>query len=268
MNKYRTGKRPARHGAIRHKFKTFFDASALPTPPTVFGRTSYFPEDGWGMLYNDQAGCCVISGGMHETMLWGALGGHGAPPFTDAQIISDYSAITGYDPKQTDANGDNPTDQGTDMVVAAQYRQTKGLLDAKGIRHKVDGFVSIETGNVEEVALAAYLFGGIGVGALLPADAEDQFDANHPWTVTSKRGEDGHYFPIVGRNHEGNLLAVTWGRLQAVTPQWLAKWMDEGVAYISFESLRQNTMLSQRGMDMAGLRAAFGKFGLIRPSIT
>ncbi len=130
MNRYKTGKRPARHGAIRHKFKTFFDASELPTPPVVFGRTSYFPEDGWGILYNDQAGCCVFSGGAHETMLWGALGGRGATTFTDEQIISDYSAVTGYDQRQTDANGDNPTDQGTDMVAAAHYRQTKGLLDA------------------------------------------------------------------------------------------------------------------------------------------
>ena len=260
MNKYRTGKRPARHGAIRHKFKTFFDAAELPTPPTVFGRTSYFPEDGWQMLYNDQAGCCVFSGGAHETMLWGALGGRSAPPFIDECIVSDYSAVTGYDPKQTDANGDNPTDQGTDMVVAARYRRDTGLLDAHGVRHKIDGYVSIETGNVEEVALAAYLFGAVGIGALLPDDAEDQFDANQPWS-SSMKGEDGHYFPIVGRNHKGELLAITWGRLQAVTYDWLAKNMDEGVAYLSLESLRTNTLLSQRGMDMAGLRAAFGKFG-------
>lgn len=260
MVRYKTGKRPARHGAIRHKFKTFFDASALPTPPTVFGRTSYFQEDGWGMLYNDQAGCCVVAGGMHETMLWGALGGRSAPPFTDAQAVSDYTAITGYDPRQTDANGDNPTDQGTDMVAAAHYRQTKGLLDANGVRHTVDGYVSIEVGNVEELAFAVYYMNVAGVGATLPGDAEDQFDNNQPWSSRLK-GEDGHYFCVVGRNHEGNFLVVTWGRLHAVTPGWLQRYMDEGIVYISFEALRTNTLLSQRGMDVAGLKEAFGKFG-------
>jgi hypothetical protein len=260
MNRYKTGKRAARHGAIRHRFKDFFDASALPKPTDVFGRTSYFPEDGWGILGNDKAGCCVWSGGDHLVMLWRALGGHGPTPFTDQTVFEDYGT-TGYDPMQDDANGDNPTDNGTDMVTAAAYWQKTGLLDATGARHKIDGYVSLETGNIEEVALAAYLFGGVGVGALLPGDAEDQFDANQPWTLSKFHGEDGHYFPIVGRNHEGNLLAVTWGRLQAVTPAWLARWMDEGVAYLSLESLRTNTLLSQRGMDMAGLRTAFGKFG-------
>lgn len=260
MQRYRTGKRPARHGAIRHKFSTFFDVSSLPTPPQVFGRTSYFPEDGWGMLYNDKAGCCVVAGGMHETMLWGALGGRGAPSFGDEQVVADYSAITGYDPRQTDDRGDNPTDNGTDMVAAATYRQRTGLVDAKGVRHTIDGFVSIETGNVEELAFATYYMNVVGVGAMLPGDAEDQFDAGKPWSSNLK-GEDGHYFCVVGRNHEGNFLVVTWGRLHAVTPDWLQSYMDEGIVYISFESLRTNTLLSQRGMDMAGLRAAFGKFG-------
>ena len=199
MNKYRTGKRPARPGAIRHKFSSLFDASALPVPPPVFGRTSYFPEDGWGILGNDEAGCCVLSGGDHETMLLNALGGKGAPTFTKANTWADYSAITGFDPAQFDAKGGNPTDQGTDMVEAAKYRQSIGLIDAAGVRHKIDGFVSLHAGDVEQVTLAAYLFGAVGVGVNLTRQCEDQFDANEPWAMTSKPGnEGGHYVPVVG----------------------------------------------------------------------
>ena len=255
MQKYKTGKRPARPGAIRHKFATLFDASALPTPPVVFGRTSYFPEDGWGMLANDQVGNCVVAGGMHETMLLGALGGHGAPRFTDGDALADYSAITGYVP------GHDDTDNGTDMVDAAHYRQRTGLIDAAGRRHKIDGFVSLHAGDVEEVVLAAYLFGVIGLGADLPTNADDQFDAEQPWSLTPHPGHGGgHYFSCVGRNHEGNLLVVTWGRLHAVEPAWLAERMDEGVAYISREALRGNELLNQRNMDWSAIERALGRF--------
>lgn len=261
MNKYRGGKKPARLGAMRHKFSAFFDPAGLPTPPMVFGRTSYFPEDGWGLLLNDQLSDCVIAGGMHETMLLAALSGNRAPKFTDAQAVAEYSEIAGYNPNaQPDANGDNPTDDGTDMVDAANYRQRTGLIDAAGNRHKIDGFVGLK--DVKQVVLATYLFGVCGIGVNLTRQSEDQFDAEEPWAMTSKPGnEGGHYVCCCGRNHDGNLLIVTWGRLQAVEPAWIAERMDEAVAYLSFEALRKNTLLSQRGMDMAGLKAAFGKFG-------
>lgn len=255
MTRYKTGKRPARPGAIRHKFASLFDASALPTPPQVFGRTSYFPEDGWGMLANDQVGCCVVAGGMHETMLLSALGGRGAPRFTDRDALADYSAITGYVP------GNDDTDNGTDMVDAAHYRQRTGLIDAAGQRHKIDGFAALTPGNVTEVALAVYVFGVVGLGADLPLNAEDQFDAEQPWSLTAHPGHDGgHYFPCVGRNHEGNLLVVTWGRLHAVEPAWLAERMDEGVVYISREALRTNTLLNQRSLDWPTIERALGHF--------
>lgn len=256
MNRYKAGKKPARPGAIRHKFSSLFDASALPVPPQVFGRTSYFPEDGWGMLANDQVGDCVIAGGMHEMMLLSALGGRGAPTFNDAGALAEYSAITGYVP------GDDDTDNGTDMVDAAHYRQRTGLVDADGVRHKIDGFVSLPPGDIDQIALGAYLFGVVGLGVNLTSQCEDQFDAEEPWAMTSKPGnEGGHYVPCVGRNHEGNLLIVTWGRLHAVEPAWLAERMDEGVAYISRESLRGNELLNQRNLDWPAIERAMGHFG-------
>jgi hypothetical protein len=222
----------------------------------VFGRTGYFPEDGWSMLKNDEIGDCVIAGGMHETMLLNALGGRGSPKFTDANAIADYSAITGYVP------GNDDTDNGTDMVDAAHYRQRTGLIDADGKRHKIDGFASLRVGNIEEITLATYLFGAVGLGADLPTNAEDQFDAEEPWSLTLHPGHDsGHYFPCVGRNHEGNLLVVTWGRLHAVEPAWLAERMDEGVAYISREALRGNELLNQRNLDWSAIERALGRFG-------
>src|SRR5882672_5425867 len=111
---YRLGKLPARPNAIKHKFGSFFDAEELPVPSLVFGRPDLIKD--WGMLANDRISCCVLSGAPHETMLWNAWAGEPIPQFTDENVISDYSAVTGYDPN------DPSTDNGTDMQVAAAYR--------------------------------------------------------------------------------------------------------------------------------------------------
>ena len=71
--RFKLGKRPARPGAIKLKFGTFFDAKALPVPPKVFGHESIGKP--WGMLANDQVSNCVFAGAAHESMVWARSGG-------------------------------------------------------------------------------------------------------------------------------------------------------------------------------------------------
>lgn len=244
--RYCLGKRPARPDAITFKFAKYFAAADLPQPPLVFGKPWLVPQ--WNMLGNDTAGDCVFAGAAHETMQWRADGS--APPvsFTDATTIADYSALTGYKP------GDDATDQGTDVQQAASYRQTMGIVDAAGNRHKIDAYVSLHPGDLHQLALATYLMGAVGIGVQMPSSASDQFDNLEPWRVIPGDSmEGGHYVPCIGRNSHGYYLIVTWGRLQAVTPAWLMKFMDEGVAYLSLE--RMSGLVSPQGFDEATLRS-------------
>ena len=200
----------------------------------------------WEMLANDTVGDCVIAGGMHETMLWTANGSTQASVST-AAAIKNYSAITGYDPK------DPSTDQGTDMQAAASYRRKTGLLDAAGRRHKVGAYLSIDPGDLEQHFLAIYLFGAIGIGLRFPDSAMGQFHAGQPWTVVKRaRIEGGHYVSGVARR-AGELIVVTWGREQVVDPAFLAKYNDESVAYVSTEYLRKGR--SPEGFDADQLNA-------------
>ena len=59
-------------------------------------------------------------------------------PFSDFSVLSDYSAVTGFDP------ADPATDQGTDVQDAATYRRVTGLLDANGgiARLRIDSLQS------------------------------------------------------------------------------------------------------------------------------
>ncbi len=238
------GKRPARD-AVSFRFATYFDAKALPVPPLVFGKPWLVTD--WQLFSNDTVGDCVFAGAAHETMLWRAEAGT-PTGFSDQAVLADYSALTGYTP------GNPDTDQGTDMQQAASYRLKTGVADAAGMRHKIDAYVALRPGDLDQLALATFLFGAGGVGIQLPSSAFDQFDNAEPWApIMGAHIEGGHYIPVVGRNRAGNFLCVTWGRLHAITPAFLATYMDEGIGFLSFERLRGNA--SPQGYDAATLQA-------------
>lgn len=242
------GKKTARHDAVKMKFGAYFSAPDLPVPPKTFGKPWLVREP--GMLGNDVEANCVEAGGAHETMLWTAESTGTPATFTLAGLNADYLAIN---------PGDTTFSNGTDMQAAASYRQKVGLIDAGGRRHLIDSYVALNPGDLPQISLAAYLMGAVGIGLQLPTSAIDQFNRGDIWSVVSGSGtEGGHYVPFVGINSAGNFLFWSWGRLQAATPAWVIKNMDEGIAYLSLERLRNG--LSPQGFDAAALtrdQAAF-----------
>jgi hypothetical protein len=247
------GKKPATPDARDFKLTRYL-TTALPRVPSGDLGHSKLVSVPWQVLGNDKVGDCVFAGGDHEHMLWAASAG-GTVSFRDQDALADYSAVTGYDPK------DPNTDQGTDMRDAAKYRRATGLRDATGARHKVGAYVAINVGNVEQHKLGIYLFGAVGIGFEFPSSAFDQFDAGKPWDVVSgAQIEGGHYVPLVGWDAaKGMFLCVSWGRLQYMTTAFLRKYNDESFAYLSLEMLRDGK--SFEGFDLAALNADIAQLG-------
>lgn len=249
---FRLGLNPSPRGAIGFKFNQFGNLLALPVPPQVFGHKLGLE---WGVLGNLDVGDCVVAGAMHEHMLWTATWMGKPAPFDAATAIRQYSEIGGYVP------GDENTDNGLDMATAAAFRRKNGISDTNGIRHKVDAYLELDCRNVDGLIQAAYLFGAIGLGIRVPKSAGDQFDQRRPWEVV--RGSKilgGHYTPLCGRNSHGHFLIVTWGRLQAVTFEWMARYLDQAVAYVSLEYLGAQGF-SPEGFDINKLRRALAQLG-------
>jgi hypothetical protein len=239
------GKLPARD-AISFKFANFFDASKLPTPPAVFGH--YESVGDFHGLGNDLYSNCVFAGAAHEHMIWSLEGGIPRDRFTTEDTLLDYAAVTGFDPTKPD------TDQGTDMKAAADYRRKTGVRDATATRHRIDSYVALGVGNIDELALAIWLTGAAGVGLQFPSSAVSQFENGQPWDVPSNiQIAGGHYVPGVGRNAAGNILVVTWGKLQEMTPAFYQRFNDESVCYLDLEILNAKN-LSPEGFDADGLR--------------
>jgi hypothetical protein len=184
-------------------------------------------------------------------MLWGRESGQ-ALAFDDAAVLSDYSAITGFNPN------DPNTDQGTDMQAAASYRRKTGIVDAHGKRHAIAAYLALTPGNVLEHYVALYLFGAIGIGIQFPASAMKQFDAGRPWSVVHGSPiEGGHYIPLVAKR--SHLEAVTWGKIQPMTLGFFQQYNDESIAYVSLEALTNNK--SPEGFNAAQLQADLAQLG-------
>jgi hypothetical protein len=225
-------------------FKNYTIAAVLPARPKVCGHQTLISD--WGMLANDTVGDCVIAGSCHETMLWTVEGGQPAT-FTDTNAISDYSAITGYNPN------DPNSDQGTVVREALLYRQKTGIIDRNTLRHKIGAFLQLDQSDNDEIAEAIYLFSAIGIGILFPQSAMEQFNKGLPWTVIKgSRIEGGHYVSCIGYDLD-YIYCVTWGRIQKMDYNFFNTYCDEAWAILSQELLNGEG-LSPEGFNLTQLQ--------------
>lgn len=243
------GKKPARYDPKDIHLDQVVDLErVLPRIPAQFGHDAAVTE--WGMLGNDRAGDCVWAGAAHETILWTTEAGAPAQ-FDDQSVLSDYAAVTGYDP----ATGSG--DDGTDVRAALLYRQRTGILDAHGNRHRIGAFLALEPGNHHHLAVAMYLFGAAGIGFVFPNSAMDQFNAGQPWRLVAGAQDDGgHYVPLVARRSH-MLECVTWAKTQLMTWSFYTAKCDEAYAILSPEMLTAGK--TPEGFDQAALQGYLAK---------
>jgi hypothetical protein len=244
-----------RRSAIGLRFGDILIRAKLPVVPKTYG---HIPEaqpptaGGWGMLGNLTAGDCVVAKACHATQDWFWATGKPVPRFTDASALALYSAMLvaqgglPYDPN------DPATDAGLDPVAAAQFWQTTGITDADGAVHKIGPFTAID--DADELDLAGYLGGAAAVCWALPSTAEAQFEAGEVWDDVSQPPGDGHDTMLGGRNSAGNRMVVTWGRLQAFTESYRAKYMVGGLSFASQDYLLA-TGKTPEAIDWAQLAA-------------
>lgn len=224
---------------IKLKFSNY--ATALPQPPSVFGHVGNNPPPvagGWQMLGNDTVGDCVVAGAAHGLMVWNMATKKPIPQFNDKDILRQYFQLTGG------------MDTGLDPVQFASWWKDTGLADHRGTKHRIRSYTALET--TQQAIEASYIFGFAGLGLYLPQTAEEQFSNGQVWSDVGGSPVGGHYVPLVGRNSHGNLVVVTWGGLQAMTPEYLNKWFMGGVAYTSQDYMTAKG-ISPEGFNFAQL---------------
>lgn len=249
---FKYGKLPA---VVDHRDIMLHDVLGLKAPglqeaPVGFGHWPKVDKLGeqWGTLGNDQYGDCVWAGAAHETMLWNAIRGVSVA-FSDQSVLSDYSAVTGFNPN------DPNSDRGTDPRQALLYRQKTGVLDANGNRHQIGAFVALEPGNWDQLLQALWAFDSVALGIEVPSYAQAQFAAGKAWSYIGQAPiEGGHYIPCFGRPDWNFIYVLTWGRLQRMSKKFYEHFNDQAFAVLSLESLNQEG-ITPEGLNIDALKA-------------
>jgi hypothetical protein len=169
---------------------------------------------------------------------------------TQKQILELYTAETGFNP--SDPNTDNGTVETNDCI----YMCKTGLLG-----HKADATAMIHQGDLNNFKWCIQLFGGIKFGVNLPLSAMYQFNDGQPWTVTDNNTEIiGGHDPL-GVRYDGKwFYVVTWGKVQAVSPQWLQQYNEEAHALLFADWIRLNGN-APSGFDLDTLLAELPQVG-------
>lgn len=240
----RLGRKPAKFtrrmmlGAL--VMAPMFDA--LGTPPVVANDYIGAVNVPWGMMLNDQLGCCVCADTGHSLMLRTANQGGVVVP-TDDDILKLYETVGHYDPS------DSSTDQGCVETDMLSYLTDTGFLG-----HKADATAGVNSTDLDHIRWTIQLFGDCRIGFNVPQSCMDQFNAGQPWDdVGDTNMIGGHDVPLV--HYDGDFFyAVTWGQLQKVTPRFLQNqnYLEEAHAELFFDWVSAQGM-APSGFDLTDL---------------
>lgn len=214
----------------------------LANPPAAISR----PHSGfsWGMLANDRIGDCVIAMMLHSIEDFHLDSGTPVPSFTDADAISIYSEITGYNPK------DPSSDRGTDENAAMRYWEQPGLKTSPAGSHSIVATVAVDPTNLNECRIAIDEFVDLQIGIALPISAQRQTG----WTVVGdgKTGKSapgswgGHGIPYREYDPE-TFNCVTWGAELLLTVPFHQGYAQEAHVVVT------NEMLNKSGVGPSGV---------------
>lgn len=226
---HRLGKHPRKNDRRTLKLAKYLDIAALPPAPAV--RTwspAVLAAGGYGMLLNDQLGCCVPAGCLHLVMEQADNQGTVITMPSDQDVIAAYSAMGGY------VSGDSSTDQGCNILDALKILVNPGV-SINGAVHQAGAFAEVDVKDPAEMAAAMNLFGGLLIGVQLPVavqNATSWTGPTAPLTGDWEPGSWGGHCVILADNQNGAWQAVTWGSLMPTDQAFLADFCDEAYAVL------------------------------------
>lgn len=229
----------------KQKLRTYLIAKTLAPAPREVTNSLALSQD-IGMAANDQIGDCTAADISHGIVITTALNKGIYVPAT-ASVIKFYSGCTGYDPSQTDAQGNNPTDRGASLTEAANYAIKVGIDG-----HKLHGRLDVDQSNPEHIKQCLSLFGQFALGVQLPKSAMDGFGKGIWSNITDTNILGGH--DIIGFDYDDEgVVFGTWNALQKATWAWIAQYADEAQARIYEDNIDTTSGydLSAAGFDLA-----------------
>lgn len=231
---FKLGKKAAKRSLKSLPLSNYLHMGAVAYPPVC----AWERDIEWGALGNLTLGDCTCADVLHHRMLQASVAHAGSPlTFSDADAIALYEKVSGYNP------ADPYTDQGAVMLDVQNYCKAN---------FPVQGFVTLDAGNLSQIQAALYLFGGVDLGFNVPAYIMD-VPAGGSWSDNGgdTRIEGGHAVLACGYGRTG-FRVVSWGQTYTADWEFWARYVDEAYAWVSTDWIKASG-ISPSGLDLAGL---------------
>lgn len=216
-SKMRLGRKAVVRDSRTLRLARYLAKDLAPPPPAVDWTKG---QNDWGMMLNDQLGCCTIAGAAHAVQVW-SKNANTEVTISDPQVLNTYAAWDGYVP------GKPETDNGgIELDVLTDWRnQTFN-------GHALKGFAAVSPHNLNEVRTAIQLFGGAYIGLSLPlsAQTQDTWDFTGNFAGDSAIGSWGGHCVFVAAYDPNGFTCITWGALKKMTTAFWLNYCDEAYA--------------------------------------
>lgn len=187
---------------------------------------------------NDQIGDCAIASLAHWVQAASFAASGAATVFSDRDCLEAYSAVSGYTP------GNPASDVG--CVLSEVYTHWKSV--GVGGNRNIEA-MALRPSQLDHIKWAIVTFGGCIFGVDLPQSAEDQTDANEPWTiVTGSPIVGGHAILIYGYDAT-SFHGWSWVNPIKISYSWHVKYTTEAWTF------RNDIWVGPGGLTANGLNA-------------
>ena len=236
-------------------------STRVPSASAKMNWRARLPSTGVPMLGNDSVGNCTICTCFHFVQVVSGYAELAIQEPTVDEAIGAYSAVGGYDPTQTAADGSNPTDQGLAMMGPGGVVEywTRNGFTCGGALNKltsaVDVSLSGDPATRVDRLMDALVLGPVLTGANL---SRSNVDADFMWDVAEDPVVGGHEFLVMGAETTatGTWFDIeTWDGERRMTSAFVERNVEEACMVLDPVFFTANGV-DPAGVDMAAVQAA------------
>lgn len=231
MAHYRLGRKALKTDSRTLRLARYM--KALGPPPAAVNWAKGISQ--FGMMLNDQLGCCTIAGIGHAIQVWTA-NVSAEVTIPDSIIQNYYSTWDGYVP------GDPSTDNGGIELNVLQDWKAQGFSG-----HLLTAYADPTVSNLVEVRQAINLFLGLYIGFNVTNQVmENDDDPTIPWDMTGDTSSaGGHCVYVIGYDAQF-VYVISWGQIYKMTWAYWSANVDEAHALLSPD------LISSKGLSASG----------------
>ena len=241
---YKLGKLPRTFNPKIPHMSALLSAYTLPPLPASVDWTKGITD--FGMMLNDQLGCCTIAAYYHALQIW-STNTITEQTESDNCVLQLYEQADGYNPN-------NPsTDQGGVEQNVLSYLLNTGAPLNNGQRDKILAFIEVDPRNINDIKRTIYDCGVCYIGFEVPSNILDQGEPPAVWNVDPNDAqiEGGHAVVACGFSDIG-IQIISWGKVYTMTYEFFSRYTDEAYA-IADQFWIDSTGKTPLGMDLQQL---------------